>query len=72
MLTASFISSRRPVTDALTRMGVPPQRAGTLATLMVSALEGAILIARAERSPDALTTVANELAPLLDSALIAR
>jgi len=49
-------------------MGVPPPRAGALATLMVSALEGAILIARAERSPNALTTVVRELAPLLDGA----
>jgi len=35
---------------------------------MISALEGAIIIARAERSPDALSTVARELAPLLDGA----
>jgi len=60
---------RRPVTEALTGMGVPPERAGALATLMVSALEGAILIARAERSPKALTTVVRELAPLLDGAV---
>jgi AcrR family transcriptional regulator len=60
---------RRPVAEALTSMGVPPGRGEALATLMVSALEGAILIARAERSPDALTTVTLELAPLLDSAV---
>jgi AcrR family transcriptional regulator len=64
----AFACWRRPVAEALTRMGVPPGRARTLATLMVSALEGAILIARAERSPGALTTVARELAPLLDGA----
>ena len=60
---------RRPVTQALTGMGVPAQRAAALATLMISALEGAIIIARAERSPNALTTVAQEIAPLLDSAV---
>lgn len=36
---------------------------------MISALEGAILIARAERDVRALTTVATELAPLLDAAV---
>jgi AcrR family transcriptional regulator len=65
----AFACWRRPVTDALAGLGVPSERAGALATLMVSALEGAILIARAERSPGALTTVARELAPLLDGAV---
>ncbi len=59
---------RRPVARALAEMGVPSPRAAALATLMISALEGAIIIARAERSPDALNTVARELAPLLDGA----
>jgi AcrR family transcriptional regulator len=65
----AFACWRRPVAEALTGMGVPPKRAAALATLMVSALEGAILIARAERSPAALTTVVHELAPLLDGAV---
>jgi AcrR family transcriptional regulator len=65
----AFACWRRPVTQALTGMGVPPGRAEALATLMISALEGAILIARAERIPNALTTVALELAPLLDGAV---
>jgi AcrR family transcriptional regulator len=65
----AFACWRRPVTQALTGMGVPPGRARTLATLMVSALEGAILIARAERSGSPLTTVVRELTPLLDGAV---
>ena len=65
----AFACWRRPVTKALAGMGVPAGRAGALATLMVSALEGAILIARAERSPSPLTTVVRELAPLLDGAV---
>jgi AcrR family transcriptional regulator len=60
---------RRPVAGALADMGVPPERAEALATLMVSALEGAILISRAERSPNALETIVRELAPLLDGAV---
>lgn len=50
-------------------MGVPEERAAALATLMVSALEGAILMARAERDIRPLTTVARELGPLLDAAV---
>ena len=65
----AFACWRRPVTEALAGMGVPARRAEELATLMVSALEGAILVARAERSSSALKTVARELAPLLDGAV---
>jgi hypothetical protein len=36
---------------------------------MISALEGALLMARAERDVRALTTVARELGPLLDSSV---
>jgi len=57
------------VARALTDMGVPEERAAALATLMVSTLEGAILMARAERDIRPLTTVARELGPLLDAAV---
>ncbi|MFI5797460.1 TetR/AcrR family transcriptional regulator [Streptomyces sp. NPDC051677] len=65
---AAFATWTEPVAQALADMGVPEERAGALATLMISALEGAILMARAERDVRALTTVARELAPLLDAA----
>ncbi|MCQ0008476.1 LmrA/YxaF family transcription factor [Actinomadura madurae] len=48
-------------------MGVPSGKAPALATLMISSLEGAILLARAEQSVRPLRTVARELAPYLDS-----
>jgi hypothetical protein len=57
------------VSRALADMGVPEERAAALATLMVSTLEGAILMARAERDIRPLTTVARELGPLLDAAV---
>ncbi|MDT6987746.1 TetR/AcrR family transcriptional regulator [Streptomyces lusitanus] len=57
------------VAAALTDMGVPEERARPLATLMISSLEGALLIARAERSVRALTTAVRELGPLLDAAV---
>ena len=53
---------------ALVRMGIPTRRARRLATLMLSALEGAILLARVHRDVRPLTTVAGELGPLLDQA----
>ncbi|OMI38559.1 TetR/AcrR family transcriptional regulator [Streptomyces sparsogenes] len=57
------------VARALAGMGVPEDRATALATLMISTLEGAIIIARAERNVRALTTAARELGPLLDAAV---
>ncbi|WP_405594036.1 TetR/AcrR family transcriptional regulator [Streptomyces sp. NBC_01092] len=65
----AFAAWTGPVTRALVDMGVPRERAGGLATLMISALEGAILMARAERNVRALTTVARELGPMLDAAV---
>ncbi|MFF6995439.1 TetR/AcrR family transcriptional regulator [Streptomyces sp. NPDC008313] len=66
---AAFAAWTGPVARALADMGVPEERAGALATLMISTLEGAILIARAERNVRALTTAARELGPLLDAAV---
>ena len=65
---AAFTRWSRSVADALTDMGVPPGRSEPLATLMISALEGALLLARSERDVRALTTVVRELGPLLDCA----
>ncbi|MFF1272653.1 TetR/AcrR family transcriptional regulator [Streptomyces marokkonensis] len=67
--SAAFTGWTGAVARALADMGVPAERSAPLATLMISSLEGAILIARAERSVRALTTVARELGPLLDAAL---
>ncbi len=66
---AAFATWTGPVARALADMGVPEERAGALATLMISSLEGAILMARAERDVRALTTVTRELGPLLDAAV---
>ena len=54
------------IVAALARMGIPARRARRLATLMLSVLEGAILLARVHRDVRPLTTVAGELGPLLD------
>ncbi|MEV4342348.1 TetR/AcrR family transcriptional regulator [Streptomyces sp. NPDC049590] len=65
---AAFTAWRGPLAAALTDLGVPAARAESLATLMISTLEGAILLARAERSTAPLTTAVRELGPLLDAA----
>ncbi|MFE0473792.1 TetR/AcrR family transcriptional regulator [Streptomyces sp. NPDC058947] len=67
--SAAFTAWTSAVAGALVETGVPEDRAGQLATLMISALEGAILLARAERDVRALTAVARELGPLLDAAV---
>ena len=66
-IAEGFTVWRRPVARALAEMGVPARKAASLATLMISTLEGAIIIARAEQDNRALTTAIRELGPLLDS-----
>ncbi|WP_346047325.1 TetR/AcrR family transcriptional regulator [Actinomadura chokoriensis] len=65
----AFAAWRRPIARELTAMGVPSRKAAALATLMVGALEGAILMAKAEQSVRPLTVVARELGPYLDSCI---
>ncbi|MFE9776236.1 TetR/AcrR family transcriptional regulator [Streptomyces sp. NPDC005931] len=67
--SAAFAAWTGAVARALADLGVPARRATPLATLMISSLEGALLLARAERDPRALTTVSGELGPLLDAAV---
>jgi AcrR family transcriptional regulator len=55
------------VADVLASAGIPAERAPALAALLLSALEGAIVMSRARRSLDPLDTVLAELSPLLDA-----
>jgi AcrR family transcriptional regulator len=66
-LRAALERWERAVTDELVRMGVPRRRARRLATLMISALEGAIMWARVRRDVGPLNMVVTELSPLLNS-----
>jgi AcrR family transcriptional regulator len=63
----AFSAWTTPVTTALTALHVPPDRAPALATLMISTLEGAILLSRAQQSTTPLRTVTTELTPLLNA-----
>ncbi|WP_442875824.1 LmrA/YxaF family transcription factor [Amycolatopsis sp. NBC_01488] len=65
----AFDGWQRPVASALEELGVPSARSTSLAVLMLSALEGAIVLARAHRDVAPLDTVVAELRPLLDGAV---
>jgi AcrR family transcriptional regulator len=58
---------QRPIDAALVAMGRGPRRAQALSTLMLCALEGAIVLARAQRDTAPLRLVSRELAPVLDA-----
>lgn len=68
-VSSAFSGWQRPVEEALSQLGVPPARAASLAVLMISALEGAIVLARAHRDVSPLDAVVEELRPVLDGAV---
>jgi hypothetical protein len=57
------------IVETLTSMGVRRRRSRTLALLMLSALEGAIVLARIQRDLRPLNVVVSELRPILDAAV---
>lgn len=66
---ATFDTWRDLIAGKLVRDGAAPQRARSVAVLVVSALEGALIVARTERDPAALDTVVEELNVLCRSAV---
>ena len=66
---AAFGSWEQMLADALERRGVAPERARLLGTLAIAAVEGAIVLARAERSTAPLERVGAELERLYGEAL---
>jgi TetR/AcrR family transcriptional repressor of lmrAB and yxaGH operons len=60
-----FARCEELLADAMARRGAPPERARSLATLTVAAIEGAIVLARAQQSITPLERVADELAALV-------
>lgn len=66
-LTEALQNWQAAIASALDQMGVPARRRTRLATLMLSALEGAIMLARIYHSVQPLNTVVTELKPLLDA-----
>jgi AcrR family transcriptional regulator len=58
------------VAQALADLGVPGHRARPLALLMLSALEGALIMARSRQDTEPLDAIVAELAPVLDAATL--
>ncbi len=68
-VSRGFETWQKSIVSALRRMGIPRARATSVSIVMLSALEGAIVLARAHQSVAPLNTVLRELRPVLDAAL---
>jgi AcrR family transcriptional regulator len=66
---AAFARWQDLLADAFAERGVESGRARSLATLAIAAIEGGIVLARAQRSNEPLERVADELEALVESAL---
>jgi AcrR family transcriptional regulator len=67
VLRRAFDEWQEPLSAALASLGVPGDRAPSLALLIISALEGAIILARIRENTQPLDVLVAELGPLLDS-----
>jgi len=67
LVRETFARLETSLSGMLTGSGFQPERAVRLATLVVSAIEGAIILSRARRDVQPLDDVLSEIAPLLDS-----
>jgi AcrR family transcriptional regulator len=66
---ASFRRSQDLITGALERAGVPQGRSRDYATTVIASIEGAVALARAERSVEPLRRVADVLGEMFAAAL---
>jgi AcrR family transcriptional regulator len=65
----AFAAWETLISDALVPHGLPRARADSIASLVIAAIEGGVVLARAQRSTAPLERVASELQRLLVSAL---
>ena len=65
---AAFRRWEKLLAEAFRGRGIPSRRAASLATLAIAAIEGAILLARAQRDPAPLVRVVDELETLVADA----
>jgi AcrR family transcriptional regulator len=66
---AAFTQWEDVLAEAIQRHGIKPARARSIATLAVAATEGAIVLARAQRSTKPLERVAGELEQIVASVM---
>jgi hypothetical protein len=55
------------LSESLADLGVPPERSGNLAIVVIAALEGAIILARIRLDLTPFDALVLELGPLLDA-----
>ena len=70
VLNCSFETWQTHLASALSTFGVPENRASALASLVISSLEGAIVLCRVRHDLGPLDVLVSELGPLLDSAAV--
>jgi AcrR family transcriptional regulator len=68
VLRSAFDDWIEPLSEGLVELGVPSERSNNLALLIISALEGAIILARVRRDNSPFHALV-ELGPLLDAAV---
>jgi AcrR family transcriptional regulator len=69
-LADAFDRWRVPLQEALLALGVPQQRAPGLATVMITSMEGALILARSREDASVIDDVIDEIRPLLDGAVV--
>jgi AcrR family transcriptional regulator len=67
VLKQAFGGWQAQLTESLLRLGVPAERAAGLAMIVISALEGAIILSRVRRDVAPLDALVAELGPVLDA-----
>jgi AcrR family transcriptional regulator len=67
-LRRAFDGWLEPLSKGLVELGVPVERSEDLATLVIAALEGAIVLARVRRDLTPFDVLIRELGPVLDGA----
>lgn len=65
----TFAEWRTALAGGFAEAGLPAEEAGPMATLFIAAIEGGIVLARAQRSIEPLTEVADQLRGLAQQAL---
>ena len=68
VIARAFLDWQDPLTRALEATGVEGDHAHRLAVLLISALEGAIVLARIRQDVEPLDIIVEELRPVLDAA----
>jgi AcrR family transcriptional regulator len=68
VLRRAFDGWLEPLSESLVELGVPLERSGNLAIVIIAALEGAIILARIRRDLTPFDALVSELGPVLDAA----